>query len=72
MFCEYSTPVGESSSLLVVSDPGNILGYSVGNGLWDAATSLVDYFASRPECVAGKTILELGSGLGVLGQVRSQ
>ena len=37
--------------------------------LWDSAPMLAGVLADRPELVAGKTVLELGAGVGVAGLV---
>eukprot|EP00891_Asterochloris_glomerata_P002074 jgi/Astpho2/2074/Aster-x1034 len=57
-------------TLEVIADPGNVLGpLGTGAGLWNAATELMAFFNEHAAVIAGKAILELGAGVGTLGQV---
>ena len=57
-------------TLEVIADPGNVLGpLGTGAGLWNAATELMAFFDEHAAVVAGKGVLELGAGIGTLGQV---
>ena len=57
-------------TLEVISDPGNVLGpLGTGAGLWNAATELMAFFDEHAAVIAGKAFLELGAGIGTLGQV---
>lgn len=66
----YSLQVGHHQNLKVVSDPDNVLGDHIGNGIWTAAHELVLFLAHRPQFLKERCVLELGSGLGLVGQVR--
>ena len=69
-FLQYTVNIGELESLQVISDPDGILGRQIGNGLWTAATKLVDFLKSKPEALLhDRTVLELGAGIGLVGQV---
>ena len=69
---QYSVEVGEVDTLQVVSDPDGIMGREIGSGLWTAATELVEHLRRKSESLLqGQTVLELGAGIGFLGQVRS-
>ena len=58
--------------LHVISDPCALKYHqSIGSGLWQSSLELLDFFKGLPStAVKGLHILELGSGLGVVGQVR--
>lgn len=67
---QYSVDIGQHQLLQVVSDPDGLLGQQIGNGLWTAATELVDFLRCRAQsCMHGQTVLELGAGVGLVGQV---
>lgn len=69
-FLQYTVDIGELGSLDVISDPDGIMGRQIGNGLWTAATELVDFLKSKPEALLhGQTVLELGAGIGLVAQV---
>ena len=57
-------------TLKVIADPGNVLGpLGTGAGLWNAATELMAFFDKHVAVIAGKAVIELGAGVGTLGQV---
>ena len=69
-FLQYCAESPGHETLQVISDPKGILGRNIGNGLWTAATELIDFLRGKPHLLLnGQTVLELGSGLGVVGQV---
>ena len=69
-FLQYIVDIGDLGPLEVISDPDGIMGRQIGNGLWTAATELVDFLKSKPEALLqGQTVLELGAGIGLVGQV---
>ncbi len=43
----YKESIGGGREITVVSDPGNTLGYSCGNGLWNAAVELLGFLAGE-------------------------
>lgn len=69
-FLQYDIPLPSCETLHVISDPDGILGRNIGSGLWTAATELVEFLTAKPKHILqGQTVLELGAGLGVVGQV---
>lgn len=53
--------------LRIHSDPRGVLAKGTGTGMWSAGEVLADYLAEQPELYRGKSILELGAGLGTVG-----
>lgn len=69
---QYSVQVTEVDTLQVISDPDGIMGRQIGSGLWTAATELNEYLRKTSgSLLQGQTVLELGAGVGFLGQVFS-
>ena len=69
-FLQYDISLPSHETLHVISDPDGILGRNIGSGLWTAATELVEFIRAKPKHILqGQTVLELGAGLGVVGQV---
>lgn len=67
---QYSVQVTEMDTLQVISDPDGIMGREIGSGLWTAATELNEFFRRKSgSLLQGQTVLELGAGIGFLGQV---
>lgn len=67
-FLRYAVDVSLLQPLQVISDPDNVLGRQIGNGLWTAAQELALFMCSRPSLMRDQSILELGAGLGLVGQ----
>lgn len=67
-FLRYAVEVSLAQPLQVVSDPGNILGQHVGNGVWTSAQELATFLCSRENLMQNQVVLELGAGLGLVGQ----
>lgn len=67
-FLRYAVDVSLSQPLQVVSDPDNVLGGQIGNGLWTSAQELALFLRTRPGLMRGQSVLELGAGLGLVGQ----
>ena len=67
----YSLSTGGDQELHVISDPDNTLGTHVGNGIWTSAHELALLLAHFDHLTLGRCVLELGSGLGFVGQVRT-
>ncbi|CAL8471813.1 g11355 [Coccomyxa elongata] len=61
---------GHHRQLHVISDPcSHEYEYNIGSGLWEAALEFLTFLSGFPDSYyAGKKILELGCGLGVVGQ----
>lgn len=70
-FLRYAVDVSLSEPLQVVSDPGNVLGQHVGNGVWTAGQELATFLCSRNSLMRNQIVLELGAGLGLVGQACS-
>ena len=67
----YTLNVGHDEQLQVISDPDNVLGQCIGNGIWTSAHELVYFLrVNHPSAVNNRSVLELGAGLGLVGQVR--
>ena len=64
----YKLSTGRDQELLVISDPDSTLGNCVGNGIWTSAHELALLFAQFEHLTRGRCLLELGSGLGFVGQ----
>lgn len=69
-FLHYAVDVSLPQPLQVVSDPDNILGQHVGNGVWTSAQELAIFLCSRKCLMRDRIVLELGAGLGVIGQAK--
>ncbi|DBA70351.1 TPA: hypothetical protein ACH3X2_011772 [Trebouxia sp. C0005] len=68
-FLRYALDVGHDQHLQVVSDPDNILGQHIGNGIWTSAHELVCFLRiQHPFVLRHQRVLELGAGLGLAGQ----
>ena len=70
-FHNYKVAVA-GAELNVVSDPRGLAGGSCGSSLWAASESFVRWTKSTDEfsiLVRSRSVLELGSGLGLVGQV---
>jgi Lysine methyltransferase len=69
----YELQAGPGKRLKVWSDPLSKYGYNVGNGLWTAALELIDFFVNdsnrHADTLNALRVLELGAGLGTVGQV---
>ncbi|KAG6953228.1 hypothetical protein JG688_00012930 [Phytophthora aleatoria] len=50
--------------ILLAESPGNL---GIGGKLWDSCLVLTRYLAARREVLVGKQVVELGSGLGLVG-----
>lgn len=70
-FLQYAVDVCHTQALQVISDPDNILGQHIGNGVWTAAQELAKFMRARADSIRDRHVLELGAGLGLVGQVRS-
>ena len=67
----YALDVGHNEQLRVISDPDNVLGQCIGNGIWTSAHELVYFLrVNHPSALKDRRVLELGAGLGLVGQVR--
>ena len=69
-FLRYAVDVSLPQPLQVISDPDDILGQHVGNGVWTSAQELAIFMCSRKCLMRDPTVLELGAGLGVIGQAK--
>ena len=70
IFLQYALDVGHDQQLQVISDPDNILGQHIGNGVWTSAHELVCFLrVQHPSLLRHQRVLELGAGLGLAGQV---
>ncbi len=69
-FLRYALDVGHDQQLQVISDPDNVLGQHIGNGVWTSAHELVYFLRiQHPSVLRHQSVLELGAGLGLAGQV---
>lgn len=69
-FLRYALDVGHDQQLQVISDPDNVLGQHIGNGVWTSAHELVSFLRiQHPSVLRHQRVLELGAGLGLAGQV---
>ncbi len=69
-FLNYTLQVGHDQRLKVISDPDNVLGQHIGNGIWTSAHELVCFLRNNhPYALRDRCVLELGAGLGLVGQV---
>ncbi len=69
-FLRYALDVGQDQQLQVISDPDNVLGQHIGNGVWTSAHELVSFLCiQHPSALRHQRVLELGAGLGLAGQV---
>ncbi|KAG6599559.1 putative N2,N2-dimethylguanosine tRNA methyltransferase [Phytophthora cinnamomi] len=55
---------GLRHDILLAESPGNL---GIGGKLWDSCLVLTRYLAARRELLVGKQVVELGSGLGLVG-----
>ena len=69
-FLHYAVDVCLPQTLQVTSDPDNVLGQHVGNGVWTSAQELAIFMCSSKNVVQDRTVLELGAGLGLVGQAK--
>ena len=69
-FLHYAVDVSLPQPLQVTSDPDNVLGQHVGNGVWTSAQELAIFLCSKNNLVRDRVILELGAGLGLVGQAK--
>ena len=67
-FLRYDVDVSLSQPLQVISDPDGVLGQHVGNGVWTSAQELAIFIGSRLSLMRDQSVLELGAGLGLVGQ----
>ncbi|CEL91807.1 unnamed protein product [Vitrella brassicaformis CCMP3155] len=62
---------GEGLRFMILSDPINAWGYSIGHQLWTSSEVLYSFFQQSgvydASYLKGKTVVELGSGLGLAG-----
>ena len=66
----YALNVGNDQQLQVISDPDNVLGQHIGNGVWTSAHELVCFLCiQHPSVLRHQRVIELGAGLGLAGQV---
>ena len=65
------TPVGKTSQNRDNDSAFQQLGFNIGWCIWSAGEVLADYLASRPDLFQGKACLELGAGVGAVGNSRS-
>ncbi|RQM20314.1 hypothetical protein B5M09_006708 [Aphanomyces astaci] len=56
---------GVDRFITLAESPGNL--GSIGGKLWDSSLILTAYLAAHPAVVSGKHVIELGSGLGLVG-----
>ena len=69
-FLRYSFDVHHAQALHVISDPDNVLGQHIGNGVWTSAQELAEFMCARATSICNRRVLELGAGLGLVGQVK--
>ncbi|ETV87072.1 hypothetical protein H257_02076 [Aphanomyces astaci] len=55
---------GVDRFITLAESPGNL---GIGGKLWDSSLILTAYLAAHPAVVSGKHVIELGSGLGLVG-----
>lgn len=65
---QYALNVGLNRELRVIADPDNRLGHHVGNGIWTSAHEQALFIGNRKHLTRNRSVLELGSGLGLVGQ----
>ncbi|KAG7386819.1 hypothetical protein PHYPSEUDO_015216 [Phytophthora pseudosyringae] len=62
--CRAVSMPGLQHDILLAESPGNL---GIGGKLWDSCLVLTRYLAARRELLVGKQVVELGSGLGLVG-----
>lgn len=62
--CRAVSMPGLQHDILLAESPGNL---GIGGKLWDSCLVLTRYLAARREILFGKRVVELGSGLGLVG-----
>ncbi|KAF1775385.1 S-adenosyl-L-methionine-dependent methyltransferase [Phytophthora cactorum] len=62
--CRAVSMPGLQHEILLAESPGNL---GIGGKLWDSCLVLTRYLAARREVLVGKQVVELGSGLGLVG-----
>ncbi|POM70174.1 Hypothetical protein PHPALM_13431, partial [Phytophthora palmivora] len=62
--CRAVSMPGLQHDILLAESPGNL---GIGGKLWDSCLVLTRYLAARREVLVGKRVVELGSGLGLVG-----
>ncbi|KAG2782001.1 hypothetical protein PC129_g5390 [Phytophthora cactorum] len=62
--CRAVSMPGLQHEILLAESPGNL---GIGGKLWDSCLVLARYLAARREVLVGKQVVELGSGLGLVG-----
>ncbi|KAL3662059.1 hypothetical protein V7S43_012864 [Phytophthora oleae] len=62
--CRAVSMPGLDHDILLAESPGNL---GIGGKLWDSCLVLTRYLAERRELLEGKQVVELGSGLGLVG-----
>ncbi|CAH0478072.1 unnamed protein product [Peronospora belbahrii] len=62
--CRPVSMAGLQHDILLAESPGNL---GIGGKLWDSCLVLTRYLAARRELLVGKEVVELGSGLGLVG-----
>ena len=68
---QYTLNVGLDRELRVIADPDNRLGHHIGNGIWTSAHEQALFIGNRKQLTQNRSVLELGSGLGLVGQVKN-
>ncbi|RLN45913.1 hypothetical protein BBJ29_009455 [Phytophthora kernoviae] len=62
--CRAVAMEGLQHDIILAESPGNL---GIGGKLWDSCLVLTRYLSTRRELLAGKQVIELGSGLGLVG-----
>ncbi|OWZ05985.1 hypothetical protein PHMEG_00021825 [Phytophthora megakarya] len=62
--CRAVSMPGLQHDILLAESPGNL---GIGGKLWDSCLVLTRYLAAHQELLVGKRVVELGSGLGLVG-----
>ncbi|KAG3118773.1 hypothetical protein PI124_g5928 [Phytophthora idaei] len=62
--CRAVSMPGLQHEILLAESPGNL---GIGGKLWDSCLVLTRYLAARREVLVGKQVVDLGSGLGLVG-----
>ncbi|KAG7399143.1 hypothetical protein PHYBOEH_009603 [Phytophthora boehmeriae] len=62
--CRAIAMEGLQSDIILGESPGNL---GIGGKLWDSCLVLTRYLSARRELLVGKQVIELGSGLGLVG-----
>ncbi|KAL4172565.1 hypothetical protein KRP22_007729 [Phytophthora ramorum] len=62
--CRAVVGEGLQHDILLAESPGNL---GIGGKLWDSCLVLTRYLAAQQELLVGKQVVELGSGLGLVG-----